>query len=463
MRSFLVLLLCALASGFVLSAPLRAQGDEAELEKRVESTDFTDPESLYELAKWAMANKASGKIRSQGRDYMKEVIDLDPNHAGARSELGYEKVGDEWFLKKDAPKARKKLMEEKMTAQGFIWFKNGWIKKTEKGDWNAKWEKNDEDVWMSYEDVMRAKGFTLYKGEWLRMDEDDRKAIEFHRKKTGDDILVVSTTHFRFHTSIPPKYVLQYTELAEKVYDWYMEAFQVEEARRANFFGRHVHIWTFETAQQFQDWVTTYSESYEFDDEDKKQFRENPSGWLLGNKLIATIVAEDAKDVENPMLHDLGVLFLRYQALGPVAAWQTEAMGHLVEELFGTEKFGHVNMSTRSKYANGGGIAGKDYNTKDGRPQAKGIVKAGDDIPIRELSQQTLNSLNQDHLAQGFSIWEYMYNKRLQELVGMIKAQRTIKANDVPAVVDGAIQQATGKSSADLERDWREYVKKNYR
>jgi hypothetical protein len=354
-------------------------------------------------------------------------------------------------------------MKDEMESKGYVWFKNGWIKKTEKRDWGKNWEKDKNDVWLSYEDVMRAKGYTLYKGEWLQMGENDRKAIEFHRKMTGADILVVSTPHFRFHTSIPPKYVVQYTELAEKVYDWYMETFQVEEGRRGNFFGGPVHIWTFETAQQFQDWVTTYSETYQFDDEDKKQFRENPSGWLLGHKRLATIVAEDAKDVENPLLHDLGVLFLRYNVLGPTASWQTEAMGHLVEELFSTDKFGRVNMSTRSKYANGGGIAGKDYNTKDGRPQAKGIVKAGDDIPIHELSQQTLNSLNQDHLAQGFSIWEYLYNKRLQDLVGIIKSQRGVKAKDMPGVVDGAIQAGTGKSAADLEREWRDYVKKNYR
>ena len=456
MKTSLAILLSLLVLGFAVDTTTYAQ---SELDKRIEATDFTDPDSLYELAAWAMGNK-SGKVRKDGRKWMKEVIELDPDHPRARDMLGYVKVGDEWYTKREATKARKKLMKEEMESKGYTWFRNGWIKKTEKRSWNSKWEKDEEDIWRSYEEIMRGKGYTNYKGQWIQMGEDDRKAIEYHRKMTGQDILVVSTTHFRFHTSIPVEFVKKYTELVEKVYDWYMVEFDVEEARRPNFFGGPVHVWTFATPQQFQDWVTTYSETYAFDDEDKKQFRENPSGWLLHQKKIATIVAEEAKDIENPLLHDLGVLFFAYQTLGRYASWQSEAMGHLVEEVFSGEKFGFVNMSTRSKYANGGGIAGKDFNTKDGRPQAKSIVKRGEDIPIRELSQQTLNSLNQDHLAQGFSIWEYMYTKRKPEMVKWIKAQRATKSRSGPDIVDGAINEATGKPAADLERNWREHAKR---
>ncbi|MCB9832018.1 MAG: hypothetical protein H6807_06035 [Planctomycetes bacterium] len=465
MRSTLLLLLGALTLGFVLGTPLKAQpGDDAELEKRVEATDFTDPEALYELASWAIGNKSSAKIRGKGRDWMKEVIDMDPDHAGAREALGHVKVGDEWYTdKKEAAKARKKAMEAKMEAQGYVWFKNGWIKKTAKRDWNSKWEKNDEDVWLSYEEVMSAKGYTLYKGEWLRMNDEDRKAIEYHRKHTGEDILVVSTPHFRMHTSIPVKFVQQYCELIEKVYDWYMETLQVEENYRGQFFGGVVDVWTFETSQQFQDWVTLYQETYAFTDEEKKDFRERPGGHLIPHKHLWVIVREDAKDVENPLLHYFGYSAMLYQTHGRYAEWEAEGMGHLIEELFSGEKNGIVSLSTRSRYANSGGIAGKEFNTKDARPQTRGIVKAGDDISISELSKQTLNSLNQDHLAQGFSIIEYLYSTRLADLIGVIKAQRASKGQDPVQIVNEGIQNGTQKSTADLERDWREYVKNNYK
>ena len=266
------------------------------------------------------------------------------------------------------------------------------------------------------------------------------------------------------HTSVPAKFVKQYTDLVEEVYNWYTETWQYPQEQRDQLFGGGIaHIWTFETTQQMQDWITVYSEFYEFDDEDKKMMRDRPSGWLLSGKRLMLLIAEEAKDLENPLLHQLGVLMQSWNIRRGSPAWMREAMGHLTEEVFSGIKFGRVNMSTNSRYAGQGGIAGKEYNTKDGRPQTKGLVKAGDDIPIGELSRIVLNQLNGDNLAQGFSIYEWLYRKDRPKLVKLINNMRTAQGGDQPARVADSIRKATGGSVADFERSWRAYIKRYYK
>ncbi|MFT7618756.1 MAG: hypothetical protein ACI97A_002403 [Planctomycetota bacterium] len=462
MKRSSLLLSATLAVFLFASQAAIAQNPQADFDKKSEACDFTDPESIYELATWAMSSKNS-KVRKEGRKLMKEVIDLDEDHEGARGKLGFVKVGEKWFTKKKAAKARKAIVQDAMKENGFIWFKNGWIKKTLKRKWNNKWEKNAEDTWQSYEAVMSAKGYTLYKGQWLPMVPEDLKRMELHRKNTGEDILIVTTKHFVIHTSIPVKFVQQYSELAEKVYDWYMQTYGITGDRAAMFLGRRAHIWTFETTGQFQDWVTTYSEFYKFTGEDKTHFRERPSGRLLGNKRILSIVSEEPENIENSLLHQLGVLLQWYNIQAPTPEWMSEGFGHLVEELFSGVKFGRVNMSTRARYANGGGIADKEYNTKDGRPQTKGLVKAGEDVPIDELSKKTLNTLDKDNLAQGFSITEWLYNHNREKYLNMIKTMKGGRALDGPANVRSGITKGVGMSVGDFEREWRKYVKSKYK
>ena len=201
MRRSFFLLVATLALGFLFNGHALAQQEPpTELDKRVEATDFTDPESVYELAVWAMNHKASAKVRRAGRKYMREVLSLDEDHEAARKVLGFVRIGEKWYTAKQAKIARRKLVSVEMKSKGYVLYKNGWIKKTEKSNWTSKWEKNDVDVWMSYEDVMRAKGYTLYKGQWLQMNDDDRKAMERHRKQTGEDVLS------REHEALPIAY-----------------------------------------------------------------------------------------------------------------------------------------------------------------------------------------------------------------------------------------------------------------
>ena len=461
MRTSCLMLPAFLALFLALGQSLCAQSPIEQLEKKKDEVVWTDPESIYELAVWAMNSKSS-KVRREGRKLMKEVLELDEDHEGAREKLGFVKVGEKWYTRKKAAAARKALVQDKMKSRGYVWYKGGWIKKTEKRRWNKKWEKNAEDVWRSYEEVMREKGYTLYKGKWIRMSKKDLERMEFHRKQTGEDIMIVSTEHFALHTSIPVAFVEKYSKLCEEVYDWYMKTFNVPEGRAQQFFGRPVHIWTFSDSQQFQDWVTYYSEQYKFTKEDIETFRERPSGWLLPGKVLITIVAEQPEDIENSLLHQLGVLLQYYNIARPIPAWVSEAFGHLVEELFSGIKFGRVNMSTKAKYAGNGGIVSKAYNTKDGRDTIRSLVKAREWVRLAELSKKSLNNLNNHDLATGFSVTEWLFNHNRERYMKFLEAMKRGGGDPEQNVLKG-ITEGIGVSVSDLEEEWARYVKKHYK
>jgi hypothetical protein len=174
--------------------------------------------------------------------------------------------------------------------------------------------------------------------------------MEHHKQMTGDSILIVGTEHFLLHMGIKAALVQKYMEQAEAVYDWYAESFKLGTP-------------PVETEQNFQDWVTTYSPEYQFDDDDKKQFRERPSGYLLSSKRIITVVAQKAEDIENPMVHQIGTMLHDWHSRGRSFAWMREAYGHLAEHLMTGEKYGRTNCTTNSRYGGQGDIATKEFNT----------------------------------------------------------------------------------------------------
>ncbi|MCB1282384.1 MAG: hypothetical protein KDB18_12760, partial [Salinibacterium sp.] len=357
-----------------------AQDAEAELATKLEATDFTDPDAVFELAQWAMACKTSHKVRTEGRKFMQEVLSIDEDHERAREVLGYKKLGDKWLTEKDYKKERQKIQKVEMKEKGYVPFKGGWIKAAQKRDWNNRWEKDDDDVWISFEEVQAKKGLSLYQGAWLRLGEAERKRMEHHRKMTGSDILVAGTPHFLLHMGIKAEEVQRYTEKVEEVFNWYVKSFDVPQPAEGSLWGAsQVHIWHFETEQEFQDWITTYSEDYQFDDDDKKQFRERPGGYLIPHKRLICVVRKRAEEIENPMIHHIGSMLLYWHLQGRATSWMSEAVGHLVDHTMSTEEYGYTNCSTNSRYAGGGGIAQKEFNTKDGKPRMRSILKAGDE------------------------------------------------------------------------------------
>lgn len=67
-------------------------------------------------AHWKMAERCGqAKLTKQQHYHLKRVLQLDPNHEGARRALGYVKLRDEWILP-----------EEHFQRLGYVRYRNGW-------------------------------------------------------------------------------------------------------------------------------------------------------------------------------------------------------------------------------------------------------------------------------------------------------------------------------------------------
>ncbi len=69
-----------------------------QLEMQLALINRTDPEALFELSKWARNND----LPTQAKELLKEVLELDGDHPGARKLLGYVRADGKWL---DVPAA----------------------------------------------------------------------------------------------------------------------------------------------------------------------------------------------------------------------------------------------------------------------------------------------------------------------------------------------------------------------
>lgn len=75
----------------------------SEIEYEKIKDDYPDTlEGHWELAEWCRENFLS----EQREVHLKRILEFDPNHAKARSILGYRQVGDRWVTREDVMKSR---------------------------------------------------------------------------------------------------------------------------------------------------------------------------------------------------------------------------------------------------------------------------------------------------------------------------------------------------------------------
>ena len=450
-------------------APAEKQDAAKALEEKLAKIDLSNADQLFEVAVWA-TQQTDDKVRARGRSLLKEVLELDRDHEGAHQKLGHIKVDDAWFTSKsEADKALKEKRAKEMKEKGYVAHDGGWILPADKAKVGKGWKKDDDGIWRSEADIRGAKGEVLYQGEWLTMTPEDAKRMEKHKKLTGEDVLIVTTPHFVLHLSVPPKFMKQYSTLVEKIYAWFLKEFDVPADQ--NLWPQRAHIWSFLGVQQYQDWITAYSEEYKLSDEDKKHFRDHPGGWILSHKLLALNVnsTKKAEDLENSIAHNVGHFLLTWYCGGKDGAWLREAFANLVEMLHTTEKIGQVSCSTLSRYGGKGDVAEKEFNTKDCPSRCKAMVKADDDPPMEDVAKADLNALSGHHLSKGYSIIEMLYTKDHDKFIALINACRsTGLKNQGP---DGAVQQMVeivaavfgGIDLTGFDDKWRDFVRKNYK
>jgi len=164
--------------------------NEEVFQRRLKELRDDDVEGHYELGLWA---KEVG-LKEKAKERFEYVLKLDPDHEGARKELGYKKVGNRWVSE-----------EEYYKEKGYVKYKGEWMpkedaEKLKKGYVRVgdEWMKKEDfekiksgyrrlgKKWVTEEEYYRAKGYVKYKGKWMRPEKAERlkkKEEEEKRKR----------------------------------------------------------------------------------------------------------------------------------------------------------------------------------------------------------------------------------------------------------------------------------------
>ena len=87
-----------------------------------------NPDELYKVATWASQKYLPENTRE---DLLKRIIGLDPEHAGARGDLGQVKYQGRWMSAAEAKKLEARDFAVGMRAKGYIFLQGEWVKPEE--------------------------------------------------------------------------------------------------------------------------------------------------------------------------------------------------------------------------------------------------------------------------------------------------------------------------------------------
>ncbi len=411
------------------------------------------------IADAAAAAKAEGsRAAALGA---KLALRRDENCDTAHELLGHMKVGEKWYSNpKDAEAALGKELADKYKAEGYLKYKDGWIKKEDlpaaQKDANS-FMKGEDLIYRDKATVMKAQGYTLVAGKWVRAGSpEDQAEMARYKELTGEGIWIHTTAHFKLHMQqFQPDKVAEFGTLLEKVYSWFLKIMK-KPPEHDVFRGNKGHVWVLKDKAAVMDWFKNYRNRYSLDDGFSTLLERGGGNVQSPGQLIATQVPNQSGDIRNQLVHVAGHFLIGHHCRGVqgTPAWLAEAFGHMAEhEHLGN---GVVNCSSLAKYASGGGVAQKEFSTKDAMTRGKALARTGKDEVFNALNALDLNSLNGDHLTKGWTLIAWMLKLHPDKLVAWLEGMNT-------AQTDQALARAfEGWSTEQLDEEWRKILKAGF-
>ena len=385
----------------------------------------------------------------------------DADNEAARAALGHQKVGDDWFKDpKKAAKAQAKLIAAEMKERGFVKYRNGWASPED-----LKLLRKDPDaftlvdgVWRDTAEVMTEKGFIKMGDKWVKagtkQDKDDMAQFE---NLLGEKIWIVTTEHFRlFVQQYQPDQVNRFAERLEEVYAWFIK--EVGLKPDTNIFrGNKGHMWVFREKSVCLDWYEQYKNRFNLSENTLKLLSSGSGNLLSSGGLLSTaVLAQGGDDVEHELINHAAHMMLEAFSRSSEKDqrhWLHEAFGVMVEHHFLGN--GHIVHSTLAKYGGSGGKADKAFSTADAEERCKGLVRAGDDLPLIELNKIELNSLSGDHISKAYTIVDWLWKEHHKEFVEWLKL---MNVNDTISSIPKAFGQDWTHEY--IDREWAKRAKK---
>ena len=126
----------------------------AWVESRLDGIDMADAQAVYAVVRDA---RASGFPEPEVRDLLGFVLGADPDHAGARFDLGEERYDGRWVTREEARRLEWRDHAEEMRVHGFVEMRGVWMT-PEEADWKQRegeWEEQLYEMEVELADAER--------------------------------------------------------------------------------------------------------------------------------------------------------------------------------------------------------------------------------------------------------------------------------------------------------------------
>ncbi len=490
-RVYLLLLAVALCVAIPPAGAIRAQ----------EAEQPTDPGyQFYEAAARKILKSAGDKVweaaeRAKRSNFFqfayeqaKRAVGFDPNQSDAREHLGWVKRGKEWVIDEDAA-AKVQKQNRIGSANGKQESQESFDKRVE--EWKEKYlRKADEYVAAKYAqlgDECGKKGFPLQavKGyeAALRLDsenskarkglgykkmgkvwltgkqEDARKAAakadevkETSRWDTvvGETLVKSESHHFRVEGRLAAEETNEICTALETAYAYYLSDLGIDPTK--DVFGRRATFVFMEDGDQWLKWCDAFGG----DDFTRQTGGTGNLGSLVfGHRMRETSTPFLRKDSAiHQAIHMLNLKVFNMQG----GAWINEGLSYYYTVKVQESTVTHCVSLKKGNYARPGDEGGmKDWNdATNWKPNVRELVQKKADVALRALVVKPITQLEFEATIKAWSVIQWLMDEDRDRFIGLLD-----RLGGRPNHV-GVLESEFEKSVEDLDKEWREYVIRNY-
>lgn len=119
-------------------------------------------EDFFQVGEFAQ----SKKLKREATKAWNKAIEIEPDHLGARSALGYVRYKDEWLTPQQRDERIRAEEEAEMGARGLVRYQDRWVTPEDRRKLESGMELV-EGVWLPFADAQRKRGLEEFEGAWL--------------------------------------------------------------------------------------------------------------------------------------------------------------------------------------------------------------------------------------------------------------------------------------------------------
>jgi hypothetical protein len=482
-RAFLAALVVCLAA-----APLRAE-DPPEALKFFEARVATMSKSCADKL-WEVASAAKSLGLHQHATETADVLlqDWEPDHAGARELLGYQRRGKDWAVDPDAKVQRLNTKNEKEAQKSFDDKIRKWKESLAKVNqfiaakyaavgaecaakgWEEQARKAAERALSldpECEPARKALGYEKFGKLWLTKAKADAvkraaegKPVEGEselEKLLGAKLHKIQTPHFRVEDDAGKAVLPEAARNLETLYAYYL-ADAGRDPTEDVFQGRVVEMCVVSTQPLWERWCDARA-NYK----DPKFLKASNTYRNLTDLRTGTLRVETAESVDtrDPLLHHAAHLLGLSLWKSPRHAWLDEGLAYYYVVKVQDTTRTHCVATEEGGYGKGEPSGGaKDWKLSERwKLFLRDVVKKKDDAELRKILATPLATLDLPSSVKAWGVISWLMDTRREKFLEFLKALRERKD---PQTQEELFEKTFATSIEAVDREWRAFAVRAY-